>query len=95
MTADAKMLKLNLKIDYDDEDELIDELVEQARAAAEDYLGKAYPREETPPQMRAAIQLMASFFFEHRSDAGGEEYKHMRTAFQNILYPLRETDVMI
>ena len=95
MTAEARLLKLNLKVDYDDEDELIEELVAQARAAAEDYVGAEYPVEETPPLMRAAIQLMAGYFFEHRSDAGGKAHADMRKAFNAILYPLRETDVMI
>ena len=95
MTADAKLLKQSLKVDYDDEDELIEELVMQARAAAEDYVGAEYPIEETPPLMRAAIQLMAGYFFEHRSDAGGKEYKDMRSAFNNLLYSMRENDVMI
>lgn len=95
MTADAKLLKQNLKIDYSDEDELIEELVTQARAAAEDYLGREYPEGATPPQMRAAVQLWAGFFFEHRSEAGGKDFDSMHKAFKNILYPLRETDVMI
>ena len=95
MTADAKLLKQNLKIDYPDEDELIEELVTQARAAAEDYLGREYPEGATPPQMRAAVQLWAGFFFEHRSGVEMKEFKAMETAFQRILYPIRETDVMI
>lgn len=95
MTADAKLLKQSLKVDYDDEDELIEELVMQARAAAEDYVGAEYPIEETPPLMRAAIQLMAGYFFEHRSDAGGKEHKDMRSAFNNLLYSMREEDIMI
>lgn len=95
MTAEAKLLKRNLKIDYDDEDDLIEELVMQARAAAEDYIGAEYAPEETPPLMRAAVQLMAGYFFEHRSDAGGKGYADMRRAFNSILYPLRETDVII
>lgn len=95
MTADAKLLKQNLKIDYTDEDDLIEELVAQARAAAEDYLGREYTQAATPPQMRAAVQLMAGFFFEHRSEVGSKDYKDMRRAFNDILYPLRDTDVMI
>lgn len=89
------MLKLNLKIDYSDEDELIEELVGQARAAAEDYLGAEYHEMETPPQMRAAIQLMAGYYFEHRADPGGKSHKEMYDAFKRILYPIRETNVMI
>lgn len=95
MTAEAKLLKINLKVDYDDEDELIEVLVTQARAAAVDYLGAEYSEADTPPEMSAAIQLMAGYFYEHRSDAGSKGYADMYKAFKNILYPIRETDVMI
>lgn len=95
MVVSLALFKQALKIDYDDEDEYITTLIEQAKAAAEDYVGRDYDDDTAPRELRAAVQLMAGYFYEHRDGAAGEDYRNMREAFEMTLYPLSETDMIL
>lgn len=44
--------------------------------------------------MRLAVLLMVSFYHENRDNPDRQAYAAMRTAFENLLYPYRDTDKM-
>ena len=95
MIVDFDLFKTSLKVDFDDEAELIEELLEQAQAAAEDYTGCTWTEENAPGAVRAAVQLMAAFFYEKRENVEQDAYRQMRQAFNDLLWPHRAPDMVI
>lgn len=91
MHIDFELIKeQGLKLNYDDEDQLLHEYIEQSVTAAEDFCGVVFPDdEEAPPPVRGAVMLMASFLMEKR-ELAGEGYDAMRAAFERMLNPYRE-----
>lgn len=82
-------VKQHLRIESDDEDDYIDELITQAQAAAEDFCRVPFGDEAAPP-VRLAVLLMVSHYFENRDNADRTIYTTMRMAFENLLYPYRD-----
>ena len=92
-------LKTHLRIQHDDEDEYLVNLLAQAQAVAEDYcrveFGTVYNEEtgstsDAPEPVRLAILLMAGFYYENRDIPDMTTYKAMRMAFDSLLYPYRD-----
>ena len=81
--------KQHLRIEYDEEDELIEKLIAQAQAAAEDYCRVSFD-ENVPEPVRLACLLFVSYHYENRDIPDMTTYKSMRMAFEHLLYPHRD-----
>jgi len=81
--------KQHLRIDYDEEDELIEKLILQAQAAAEDFCRVSF-EENVPEPVRLACLLFVSYHYENRDIPDMTTYKSMRMAFEHLLYPHRD-----
>ena len=81
--------KQHLRIDYDEEDELIEKLILQAQAAAEDFCRVSF-EEDAPEPVRLACLLFVSYHYENRDIPDMTTYKSMRMAFEHLLYPHRD-----
>ena len=87
-------VKEHLRIQHDEEDALIERLIAQAQAAAEDYCRVQFPDEEAPKPVRLAVMLMVSHYYENRDNPDRQVYRTMRMAFENLLYPHRDVEKM-
>ena len=56
-------VKQHLRIEYDEEDELIEKLIAQAQAAAEDFCRVSF-EEDVPEPVRLACLLFVSYHYE-------------------------------
>ena len=82
-------VKAHLRIQHDEEDDLIDGFIAQAEAVAEDYCRVQFP-EPAPEPVRLAVLLMVSHYYENRDNPDRQVYMTMRIAFENLLYPYRD-----
>ena len=89
MILTTEEVKVHLRIQHDEEDDLIDGFIAQAEAVAEDYCRVQFP-EPAPEPVRLAVLLMVSHFYENRDNPDRQVYLTMRMAFQNLLYPYRD-----
>ena len=86
-------VKNHLRIQYDEENALIEKLIAQAQAAAEDYCRVQFG-DDAPEPVRLAVLLMVSHYFENRDNPDRQIYLTMRMAFENLLYPHRDPEKM-
>lgn len=93
MILTIEEVKTHLRIQHDEEDDYIEDLIAKAQAAAEDYCRVEFP-EDAPESVRLAVLLMTSHYYENRDPSDSVAYATMRTAFQNLLYPHRDPDQM-
>ena len=88
-------LKAHLRIQTEDEDALLQSLLAQAQAAAEDYCRADFHSMDDPPEtVRLAVLLMASHFYEYRDSSDRSAYSTMIRAFHALLYPNRVIEDM-
>lgn len=84
-------VKSYLRIEYDDEDDLIKRLISKAEAAADDYCRVVFEdMDDIPETARHAVLLYVGHYYENRENADRESYNAMRAAFENLLYPHRD-----
>ena len=89
MVLTVDEVKQHLRIEYDEEDELIEKLIAQAQAAAEDFCRVSF-EENVPEPVRLACLLFVSYHYENRDIPDMTTYKSMRMAFEHLLYPHRD-----
>ena len=89
MVLTVDEVKQHLRIEYDEEDELIEKLILQAQAAAEDFCRVSFD-EDTAEPVRLACLLFVSYYYENRDIPDMVTYKSMRMAFEHLLYPHRD-----
>jgi uncharacterized phage protein (predicted DNA packaging) len=89
MVLTVDEVKQHLRIEYDEEDELIEKLILQAQAAAEDFCRVSF-EEDVPEPVRLACLLFVSYHYENRDIPDMTTYKSMRCAFEHLLYPHRD-----
>ena len=89
MVLTVDEVKQHLRIEYDEEDELIEKLILQAQAAAEDFCRVSF-EEDVPEPVRLACLLFVSYHYENRDIPDMTTYKSMRMAFEHLLYPHRD-----
>ena len=89
MVLTVDEVKQHLRIEYDEEDELIEKLILQAKAAAEDFCRVSF-EEDVPEPVRLACLLFVSYHYENRDIPDMTTYKSMRMAFEHLLYPHRD-----
>ena len=93
MILTVEQAKAHLRLQHDEEDAFLASLICQAQAVAEDYCRLAF--DETAPQaVRLAVLLMVSHYYENRDNPDKQTYLTMRMAFENLLYPHRNIDLM-
>ena len=89
MVLTVDEVKQHLRIEYDEEDELIEKRIMQAQAAAEDFCRVSF-EEDVPEPVRLACLLFVSYHYENRDIPDMTTYKSMRMAFEHLLYPHRD-----
>ena len=93
MIVSVEELKAHLRIQQDAEDALLERLLHQAQAAANDFCRTDFDA-DAPEPVRLAVLLMVSHFYENRDNPDRQVYLTMRMAFQNLLYPYRDPTKM-
>ena len=93
MVVTVDEVKTHLRIQYDEEDVYIESLIRQSQAAAEDYCRVSFEG-AAPETVRLAVLLMVSHYYENRDNADKHVYITMRMAFENLLYPHRDVNLM-
>lgn len=89
MVLTVDEVKQHLRIDNDEEDALIEGLIRQAQASAEDFCRVSFDEEAEEP-VRLACMLFVSYYYENRDIPDMVTYKSMRLAFEHLLYPHRD-----
>ncbi len=93
MVVTVAEVKAHLRIQYDDEDVYLAALIPQAQAAAADFCRVSFA-DTAPEPVRLAVLLMVSHYYENRDNPDKQVYTTMRMAFENLLYPHRNADLM-
>lgn len=93
MMVTVPELKAHLRIQHDEEDSLLESLIMQAQAAANDYCRTEFDA-DAPEPVRLAVLLMASHFYEYRDISDKAAYATMLNAFHALLYPHRTIEQM-
>ena len=93
MILTVEEAKAHLRLQHEEEDAYLASLIEQAQAVAEDYCRVTFD-EEAPQAVRLAVLLMVSHYYENRDNPDKQVYITMRMAFENLLYPHRNVDLM-
>ena len=89
MILSVEEVKAHLRIQHNEEDELISTLIAQAQAVAEDYCRVQFS-DNAPEPVRLAAMLMVGHYYENRDNPDRQVYVTMRIAFENLLYPYRD-----
>ena len=89
MILSVEEVKAHLRIQRNEEDELISTLIAQAQAVAEDYCRVQFS-DNAPEPVRLAAMLMVGHYYENRDNPDRQVYVTMRIAFENLLYPYRD-----
>ena len=93
MIVSVDELKSHLRIQHDEEDSLMESLLLQAQAAANDFCRTEYDT-EAPEPVRLAVLLIASHFYENRDNSDKAAFMTMQMAFHALLYPHRVIEEM-
>ena len=93
MLVSVNEVKTHLRIDQDEEDMVLESLIRQAQAAAEDYCRVSF-EDDAPEPVRLAILLFVGFYYENRDLPDRTTYGTMHIAFQHLLYPYRDPEKM-
>ncbi|MBO4378828.1 MAG: phage gp6-like head-tail connector protein [Clostridia bacterium] len=89
MVLTVDEVKQHLRIDHDEEDTLLEGLIRQAQASAEDFCRVSFEEAAAEP-VRLACLLFVSYYYENRDIPDMTTYKSMRMAFEHLLYPHRD-----
>lgn len=89
MVLTVDEVKQHLRIDNDVEDTLIEGLIRQAQASAEDFCRVSFDEDAAEP-VRLACLLFVSYYYENRDIPDMTTFKSMRMAFEHLLYPHRD-----
>ena len=93
MVVTVAEVKAHLRIQYDEEDAYLSGLIAQAQAAAEDFCRVTFT-DDAPEPVRLAVLLMVSHYYENRDNPDKQVYITLRMAFENLLYPYRDPDLI-
>ena len=93
MAVTVDEVKAHLRIQHDEEDGLLESLLKQAQAAANDFCRADFDA-DAPEPVRLAILLMAAHFYEYRDSSDKTAYATMLSAFHALLYPHRVIEEM-
>ena len=88
MVISVDDLKAYLRIQHDEEEDVLESLIEQAQEAAENYCRTSFG-DTAPNTVKLAVKLMCAHYYENRDNPDKQVYIAMRMAFENLLYPHR------
>lgn len=104
MILTIEEVKEHLRIEGEEENNLIKGLITQSQQAAEDFCRVKFgettdengetTEAEAPGPVRLAVMLMVSHYYENRDNPDRTIYNTMRVAFENLLYPYRDESLM-
>ena len=94
MIVSLDHLKAHLRIQHDDEDDLLMSLIIQAQGAAENFCLTSFST-DAPEPVRLAVILMASHFYEYRDASDRFAIRAMRMAFDMLLWPYRDVTRLV
>ena len=94
MIVSIDHLKQHLRIQQDDEDDLLMSLLLQAQITAENFCFTTFG-DTAPEPVRLAVILMASHFYEYRDASDRFAIRAMRIAFESLLWPYRDVTKLI
>ena len=94
MIVSLEQIKQHLRIQHDDEDDLLIGLLLQAQGAAEDFCKTSFSESASQP-VRLAIVLMVSHFYEYRDASDRFALQAMRRAFESLLWPHRDVTKLL
>lgn len=87
-------VKIHLRIEIDDEDDYLESLIAVADAAVQDYCLTTFD-DDVPEPVKMACMLMIGYIYENRDAPDSTAYKAMRMAFEALLYPYRDMEVVL
>ena len=93
MIVSVDELKGHLRVQHDEEDTLMESLLLQAQAVAENICREAFEN-DAPEPVRLAVILMASYFYENRDVSDKTGYSTMYTAFRALISPYEVPETM-
>jgi uncharacterized phage protein (predicted DNA packaging) len=93
MIVSVDELKTHLRIQHSEEDSLLESLIAQAQAVAENICREAFEN-DAPEPVRLAVILMASYFYENRDVSDKTGYSTMYTAFRALISPYEVPETM-
>ena len=85
-------LKAHLRVETDDENDYLQNLLRMAEATVEDFCGQ--PLSEAPEPARLAVLLFAGYHYTHRESDDTAAYAAMKAAFQALLWPYRSPEAL-
>ena len=102
MIVSLSELKEHLRVQHDEEDSFLEGLIRQAQEVAETYCRVSFEpyldedgnEIDSPEPVRLAILLHASFYYENRDLPDMTTFKAMRMAFESLLYPYRDPELL-
>lgn len=77
-------LKAFARVDFDDEDTLIEGLGIAAREYVEQATGRTYTEGTVSERAKVAIKSLATFWFEHRGDTNAAPPAHVRRLINQL-----------
>ena len=86
MIVTVEEVKNHLRIQHDEEDDLITGFIVQAQAVAEDYCRVQFS-DPAPEPVRLAVLLMVSHYYENRDNPDRQVYVTMRVALRTCCTP--------
>ncbi len=93
MIVSVDELKTHLRVQHSEEDSLLESLIAQAQAVAENICREAFEN-DAPEPVRLAVILMASYFYENRDVSDKTGYSTMYTAFRALISPYEVPETM-
>ena len=89
----ASEVKERLHLEDDEGDTYIDNLVDAAQTAAENYCRVTFDN-DAPEDVRDAILLLVAHRIQYRDESDRTAYDTTMKAFQHLLTPYRDPDLM-
>ncbi len=93
MIVTTREVKKHLRIEHDEDNAYIENLILQAQAVIENYTRTKFP-DYAPEPVRLAALLFVSYYYENRDSPDRTAYSTMRIAMENLLYPYRDVEKM-
>lgn len=96
LVVSVEELKQYLRIEHDEEDALIEEMLDSAQTAAEDLCRTEFGDnpDAVPAAIKAAIRMRAGYEYEKRSAPDEKSYNAMRRAFWDLVNPYQDPEKM-
>lgn len=95
--AEISDLKRNLRIEHKDEDSLLESLIDRAQAHCEAFCKCTFSDEDEesiPQDVKQAVVLLASHWYEYRTNEDKQVWLSVDMAVKNLLWPHRNPELL-